>query len=501
MRRNLLLTGLLLVAMLVSVNVQATIYRIGNWTVGTSDYATLQEFITAGVGKTADDEIWVAAGTQELTTQWVINNYRGKLIGGFKGTETDASEREWVANGKPWELVNKTILKLATKVDPVISSDVNSYQSILRAASGSTFSEINGITFDGTKCTASVIALRTVGSGPTTIKNCIVENGTPPTDNDLTSTADYEAGGINIGRPNNTTVSTTINIENCLIQNNTGRIGAIYTRGALNVLNSVIRNNTATENGGAIVTRGAYPTTIVNSIISENTAAGNGGAIYAFTAPLTISNTTIANNRGAGSGGLFIAWTSTAATAVGKVYNSIFYNNQLTDNTVNNLVNSTEKQLTFNNNIIDVVPTGETVTAAENIVETDVANLFTPTTFVPVANFVGINKGTAEVGTLVLPETDLAGNARISGGTIDIGPYETISSGSDIAKSAVANAKVYAQAGVLTVESATPQTVSVYTVTGALVYSQAVNGKATITSLAHGLYIVKLGIQAYKVIL
>jgi hypothetical protein len=66
---------------------------------------------------------------------------------------------------------------------------------------------------------------------------------------------------------------------------------------------------------------------------------------------------------------------------------------------------------------------------------------------------------------------------------------------------AVANVKVYSQAGTLVVETADAQTVNVYTITGAHVYSQAVEGKITITSLSKGLYIVKVGTQACKVIL
>ena len=97
----------LFVALLISQNVFATVYYVkanatgtNNGTSWTNAYTSLQSALTIAA---ANDEIWVAAGTYKPTTttdknsSFVMKNDLS-IYGGFAGTETLLSQRNYTTN-------------------------------------------------------------------------------------------------------------------------------------------------------------------------------------------------------------------------------------------------------------------------------------------------------------------------------------------------------------------------------------------------------------------
>ncbi|MCC8145387.1 MAG: hypothetical protein LIO93_02885, partial [Bacteroidales bacterium] len=252
---------LFIIGLMINVNVSATIYKVGIAWGENADFATLQELITAKVGQAADDEIWIA-GNHILNDQWNVNGWSGNVYGGFAGTETSVEERERVAGGRGWEFVNPTVLSQETK-------GVRNSIMYSGSSSGSVFSLIDGIHFDAANCAASPLFLRQFGSSGITVRNCIFENADLPTDNVLSGgTADYEAGAINMGSDDAALVRNIV-VEECLIQNNKARVGAIMARQAA-IKNCIIINNTGvdTDKSGGVYARDVF--SIENTVFWNN---------------------------------------------------------------------------------------------------------------------------------------------------------------------------------------------------------------------------------------
>lgn len=99
---------------------------------------------------------------------------------------------------------------------------------------------------------------------------------------------------------------TNLTIRNLTFENglvNDGEGGAIYSRGALTLINTTFINNQAGLNGGAISQYTNGPVMIRNSTFTGNTSGGSGGAIFVREADLTIENSTFDQNTATNGGG------------------------------------------------------------------------------------------------------------------------------------------------------------------------------------------------------
>lgn len=260
-------TGLLLTCLLFGQTLSATVYRVGNAWGEKKDYGSLQELIDAGAGKASTDEIWLA-GEHILTSQWTISTWQGKLYGGFSGTENSVEERLRKPGGRGWEFLHPTTLKLAER-----KGQNSLICSFSYASKGEIVSLIDGICFDGSNCTATPLWFRQFSSSGVTIRNCIVEHADLPTNNVLDpGTADFEAGGIQLGSNDASSVRNVV-IDECLIRNNKARVGAIVGN-QTTVSNCLILDNTGVDAGkaGGIY---AYGTTRINDCIVWNNRIGN----------------------------------------------------------------------------------------------------------------------------------------------------------------------------------------------------------------------------------
>ena len=395
-----------------------TVYRVGSVWEENADYLTLQAFLNAGVGRNSGDEIWLGAGVHEITGRWNIGNYQGRFYGGFAGTEAIVEQRA-KNSALPWDFTNKSIIKLAESVtgsNPILYANY----------SGNILSLIDGINFDGVNCRASTLFLR-VFSNNTVIRNCVIENGdlrvSGVINNVMSSSGsentDYAAGGISVGC-HSTAPAGYLLIDGCLIQNNKGRAGGLFTR-RTNIINSIIRNNEAMP-----------ASSVANGSNVGNLNTGEGGGIFVAGHPNgpIMFGCIFQGNKSASNGAGIFLHNTLADNSDRIIANCLFYDNK--KGSVNDHIYVNSVALKYHNNITDILPTGIKVTASHNLVQADITPFFTETTWwTPKANFPGIDAGattfwTSTLGQPVIsiPLYDLAGNTRIVGNSIDIGPYE-----------------------------------------------------------------------------
>ena len=111
------------------------------------------------------------------------------------------------------------------------------------------------------------------------------------------NTASQQGGGIWLGRhPNGINISSTTLSGNTATNSNGGAI-AVGDNGKLNITNSTISGNQVkgAYSMGAGIAAVSGQTTITNTTIANNTASWQGGGIIT-TVPMTLKNTIVANN-------------------------------------------------------------------------------------------------------------------------------------------------------------------------------------------------------------
>lgn len=218
-------------------------------------------------------EIWVKAGTYTPTTttnreiSFEVNS-NVKLYGGFAGTETQLSERDF----------NTNLTVLSGDIGIASNFSDNSYHIIVTGKNAVVdgFSIIDG-NANGDRLFRMGGAIY-LADDVATIANCTISNNYA-----------VEGGGMYIFNINGATSGTTniVTIENCTFTNNSASNGgAIVLRvgASSNITNCEFSGNSADWRGGAIyIDYGAYesaPITISTCNFINNSTNGNGGAIY-----------------------------------------------------------------------------------------------------------------------------------------------------------------------------------------------------------------------------
>lgn len=205
------------------------------------------------------------------------------------------------------------------------------------------------------------------------------------TNSTVSGNAAYFGGGIwNTG---------TLTLTNCTISGNTtsgyyGGGGGIFNvfSGTLTLTNSTVSGNTSKDSGGGIDNDGTL--TLYNSTVSGNTAYCGGGIDNGGT--LTLYNTIIAQNI--------------AVIPRNDIYSD---SNNTTINAYNTLSSYTDWTKTENCIVYD-----PSIPLFTDALHGD---------FTPAEHSQAVNTGNNDY---VETETDLAGNPRIYGATVDIGAYE-----------------------------------------------------------------------------
>jgi CSLREA domain-containing protein len=152
------------------------------------------------------------------------------------------------------------------------------------------------------------------GVGPTnaTFFGITIQNGVA---------SDY--GGVGDGGGINHTGLGLIQVLNSVVANNSATVdgGGIASDGSLTVINSTVRNNTAADDGGGINVANRGILTIQNSSIQDNMAGddyggGRGGGVRTSSSA-TITGTTFSGNSASHQGGGF--WTKGTDTTFTNV--------------------------------------------------------------------------------------------------------------------------------------------------------------------------------------
>lgn len=299
-------------------------------------------------------EVWVAAGTYEPTqgtnrSLSFLMESGVALLGGFSGTETTVSERDWIAN--------PTILSGDIGV-PADSTD-NSYHVVIASGADST-AVLDGFIVergyaDGSGSDGNGGGLYMAGGNPV-VTNVIIRDN-------------YAASGGGMHTDNCDPALTNV----VFTGNRAGNAGGAMNNynGGTPVLTNVSISGNSANFGGGIRNNISCHTVIINTILWGNSAATNGNELYNNASTPVISYSIIEGSGGSGAG-----WNVPLGTDAGGN--------------------------------IDANPL---------FVDAAAGDLHLAST-----SSAALNAGTN--GAPNLPATDLDGNTRVLGGTVDIGAYE-----------------------------------------------------------------------------
>ncbi|MGC4042110.1 MAG: choice-of-anchor Q domain-containing protein [Flavobacterium sp.] len=295
---------------------------------GTSWQDAYTDLSTAINTTSIEAEIWVAAGVYLPTTN--INgvipgnpqekSFRLKsnlaIYGGFNGTETLRSQRNWSTNQVTLSGAfggnNGNALHVISCVNETFGRN-----TVLDGL------KITGGYANGTNSlsSGSAIDINNANDSSFTLANCTI-----------TFNATHGSGAVSLFRCNG------------IIENNIFSYNQAFTGGALSlsrssplITNNVFDSNTADNfpqlsasalYGGALNVGYNSGPKILNNIFKENYAKFRGGAItFDSSYPVEFSNNLIANNESRDGGGIYISSNS------GYYY---FFNNLISKNTANN---------------------------------------------------------------------------------------------------------------------------------------------------------------------
>lgn len=212
------------------------------------------------------DEIWVAGGTYAVNSE-VLNVGNGvRLYGGFRGTEIEREQRNWVRN--------ETILRAEPGTGPIIN-----------LAGVDSTTTVDGFTLTGSASCAMVIF-----EAEPVIRNCRF------TDNEAT-----DGGAVYIDG------SRRIDIRFCQFERNRAQRGgaiaivgnARTTSASGHVIESCVfvENQAAISGGAVFASSDDGVLSVASSVFIRNQATRTAGAVHAINRPVYLLNSTCYGNR------------------------------------------------------------------------------------------------------------------------------------------------------------------------------------------------------------
>ena len=386
--------GLFFCLCIIAVTVQsATFYvdalQADDIGAGTS-WATAKKTIQAAVDLTAD-------GDMVMVTNGLYS------IGGGVAPGSSLMNRVCITNDITLKSVNGpsvTIIEGAPGSNG--SNDTDSVRGVYMGSG----SRLDGFTVTNGYTATATYSMDIMGGGIWAETNCVATNC-------LISGCFASGGGGGIQMYGST-------LDNCtLLGNWTGSSGGGAGGGTLN--NCIIKNNFAGGYGGGGVASctlnrcivvgnislgfggGAFDTILNNCLITENTSTVHGGGVYGG----TINNCTVTSNTANHTGG---------GTISCHVYNSVVWGNTAVVS-ANDFHPGMASASGHNSCASDGLTDGVNGCIIANPKFVDAAN----GNYQLLGNSTCINAGTNSVAPMPI---DLAGNGRISGGTVDMGAYE-----------------------------------------------------------------------------
>ena len=195
-------------------------------------------------------------------------------------------------------------------------------------------------------------------------------------------------------------------VQYCTISENTGTAseyggGGVCCENGGVIQNCTIEGNSSDNNGGGVYCNDG---TIKNCLITDNSANSYGGAIYVLHSATIVNNTIVRNFAGSKGGGIYNDSDNVIA-----LYNSIVYGNMAA---------------------VDLQVNSNVVTHYSCVENGDLSNhcITNNPEFYSEFNFHFTEESPCINAGINLPniwdETDLDGNPRVQGGTVDMGCYE-----------------------------------------------------------------------------
>jgi hypothetical protein len=361
-----------------------------------------------------DFDVWVAQGTyypDEGVGRMDNNREEAfvlcdgiKLYGGFDGTETMLSERDWEAN--------VTILSGDIGITGVNTD--NAYHVVVAAFAD----DVSTTLLDGFNITGG----NAYGNGTTTINGQSIKQDSgggiytssgfsTMKNNTISRNLGIFGGGIYTSKGFNT-------IANNLISENFADIGCgIFTEEGTNtIVKNSITANEASLLGGGIYTLGGF-NNITNNSISGCMATFLGGGICTSGGLISMTNNTISGNSAGGGGGIF-----TVSNSDITMTNSIIWGN-------NSGIFNDGSTLTITYSIIQEGNAGcTTCPGAEGNIDPQFISQLSPGLSTggnyklnPLSPAINVgNNDSIPLGI----NTDITGGPRILQGTVDLGAYE-----------------------------------------------------------------------------
>jgi len=223
----------------------AAVLHVGSGSWGDS-YSTIQEAINAA---TAEDEIWVKQDTYPVSAYITVDK-AVNLYGGFNGTETLRSQRDWAKNVTTIDGQN-----LATCLYITADTTVDGFT----ITNGNAFPPPVSSPMTDQPCGGGILKLFC----KLIVANCIVKG----------NYADYCGGGI-------MNMADDLTVTNCVFSGNTADAGgAIYNAiGNVTIINSTLSGNSGTGIWNYWYEGYTCSLTIKNSILWGD----SGGEIYSW---------------------------------------------------------------------------------------------------------------------------------------------------------------------------------------------------------------------------
>jgi predicted outer membrane repeat protein len=433
-------------------------------------YRSLQD----GLAKSRSGwEVWVAKGAYApnagmppgVDTSFVMTT-GAALLGGFAGTETIKTARDWKTN--------ETIIS----GDPALTGQPANlrYRPLLLGAEEGRldgFIVEKGSSGKGSGMSASVFA-------SITITNCVFRNheGTAEegggaiqsyganitiSNSEFISNSNSGEGGAICLLGANATISNckfignrstrsggglyvdsdaSVTISNSIFQGNVSQTsgGAIAHRGRIEIKSSYLLENSSGRDGGAIYSQLDY-LTLLNCVIANNSAEQTGGGLYVFFSNLSGTNLTIYGNASKDDGGAFYFAGSEFSPSSVRLQNSILWGNRsLTSGNQIALNPAIFGNASFTLEYSDLEggiagvskPDSADWTTGPGVISSDPSfrdplNLAGPDGLLMTSDDGLSLKGGSAVNAGWLfnaPSTDITGSIRPKGGYVDLGAYE-----------------------------------------------------------------------------
>ncbi|SFI17485.1 DUF5050 domain-containing protein, partial [Parapedobacter indicus] len=391
----------------------------------------LQIWVTEGVYKplydAADGEYTADGGRDNA---FVLVPFV-QLFGGFSGTETVRSDRDWKNN------------------ETILSGDLDNSNGL---SNGDAYHVVIGVNYDG-----KTINEHTVLDGFTVTGGNANENIAPQTVNGVSITQQGGGGlSMTLGNP---TVANVIFTGNHAING-----GAVYNSNASNpsfrdvsivnntasgtgagmfngpgasplLVNVEISKNTATAQGGGMGNVSNSNPKLINVIISENVGGNYGGALYNYSSSPVLTNVTITGNSATThGGGLYNDGTGTAMLANMLIWGNTV-NGDATGASASIYNTGSGAQPSISYSLIAnsggsgsewntaIATDGGHNLDADPLFASETAFRYALTALSPALN-AGDNNAYTTAGGDLDNDRDLAGAARLKWSTIDLGAYE-----------------------------------------------------------------------------